>query len=103
VAAIGITALLRYGFDASWLFAIPAGLSAFVLLPILILAVFHLRTAWMMHSVSRPIPEDVERQDELPSQLSLAEIEALREHMWATLAQLRERRKLGQREKNSSP
>jgi hypothetical protein len=102
VAAIAITALLRCGFDVSWLFAIPVGLSAFVLIPMLILAVFVLRAAWMMQAVSRIMPEDVARQDELPSQMTLAEVEALREHKRATLALLRERREQGKREKNSS-
>jgi hypothetical protein len=43
ITALGVGALLRYGFDTSWLFAILSGLSAFVLIPLLILFTVHLR------------------------------------------------------------
>jgi hypothetical protein len=43
VAALSIGALLRYGFDTSWLLAILVGLSAFVVIPLLILMVAHMK------------------------------------------------------------
>jgi hypothetical protein len=43
VAALGIGALLRYGFETSWLLAILLGLSAFVLIPLLILCAVQVR------------------------------------------------------------
>jgi hypothetical protein len=43
IVAICIAALLRYGFDISWLFAILFGLSAFVLIPLCMLLVFQIR------------------------------------------------------------
>ena len=47
VIAIGIAVLLRYRFDVSWLFAIPAGLSAFVIIPLVLLAAFQIRALWL--------------------------------------------------------
>jgi hypothetical protein len=43
VVALAVGALLRFGFDTSWIVAIPLGLSVFVLIPILIWFVFHVR------------------------------------------------------------
>jgi hypothetical protein len=48
VTALGVGALLRYGFDTSWLFAILLGLSAFVLIPLLIRLAFHVRALYFM-------------------------------------------------------
>jgi hypothetical protein len=62
IAAIGVTVLLRYGFDIGWLFATLAGLSAFVLLPLLVLVTFHLRAASMLREGRRIMnsPESIE-------------------------------------------
>ncbi len=48
VTALGIGALLRYGFDTSWLFAILLGLSVFVLIPLVILLAFHMQAFYFM-------------------------------------------------------
>jgi hypothetical protein len=42
-AALCIVPLLRYGFGTGWLVAIVSGLSAFVLIPLLLLLVFGVR------------------------------------------------------------
>lgn len=43
IAALSIGALLRYGFETSWLFANLPGLSVFVLTSLSIWFVFHLK------------------------------------------------------------
>ena len=53
VAALGIGALMRYGLGASWLLAILCGLSAFVLIPLLVLFAAHIR-ALILYRRNRP-------------------------------------------------
>jgi hypothetical protein len=55
ISALGIGALLRYGFDTSWLFAILSGLSVFVLVPLLILFAVHMRVLRVMWLVKRAV------------------------------------------------
>jgi len=55
VTALGVGALLRYGFGTSWLFAILLGLSAFILIPLLVLLAFHMRALYFMR-LSRMVP-----------------------------------------------
>jgi hypothetical protein len=51
VAAICIATLLWFEFDVYWLFAILSGLSAFVLIPLLLLIAFHVKAMiWMRRS-----------------------------------------------------
>jgi hypothetical protein len=47
IAALGIGASLRFGFDTSWLLAILLGLSAFVVIPLLILFAAHMRALFI--------------------------------------------------------
>jgi hypothetical protein len=47
VAALAIAALLRFGFDTGWLLAILSGLSGFVVIPLLILFVVHMRALFI--------------------------------------------------------
>jgi hypothetical protein len=49
--ALGVGALLRYGFDTSWLFAVLLALSAFVVIPLLIRLVFHVRALYFMRAL----------------------------------------------------
>ena len=48
VTALGMGALLRYGFDTSWFLAIISGLFAFVLIPLLLWLAFHVRTLYRL-------------------------------------------------------
>ena len=49
VIALGVGALLRYGLGTSWLFAIVLGLSAFVLIPLLIRLAFYIRALYFIY------------------------------------------------------
>jgi hypothetical protein len=55
ISALGVGALLRYGFGTSWLFAILSGLSVFVLVPLLILFAVHMRVLYVMWLFKRAI------------------------------------------------
>jgi hypothetical protein len=51
IAALGVAALLRWGFAASWIVAILLGLSVFVLIPILIWFAFHVRALYLTKNI----------------------------------------------------
>jgi hypothetical protein len=53
ISALIIGALLRFGFGTSWLIAILCGLSAFVVIPLLVLLVFHARAQIMARRFHR--------------------------------------------------
>jgi hypothetical protein len=53
IAALGLGALLRYGFGTSWLFAILIGLSAFVLIPLLIFFASHVRMLYISKHIRK--------------------------------------------------
>jgi hypothetical protein len=53
IAALGLGALLRYGFGTSWLFAILLGLSVFVLTPLLMLFATHVRMLYITKHIRK--------------------------------------------------
>jgi hypothetical protein len=53
VSALGVGVSSGFGFGASWLCSVLAGLSAFVVIPLVTLLVFYVRALYVMRSLRK--------------------------------------------------
>jgi hypothetical protein len=60
VAALCIGALLKFGFDASWLVAVLSGLSAFVVIPLLLRFLFNMQALFRTKPITKQAIQMVE-------------------------------------------